>query len=108
MPRHITDQIRSLWQKVPGFLGDNAAQGNLRNLDTLTVVLSENSYEHSKLVKKRWLQGPFQAGVRDCVAFTDAVAKDVGLRSPGCAYTFPQDYLRKLKASNAESTYCGE
>ena len=103
MPRKLTDQPRSLWQTVPGFLGEHAAQGNMRNLDTLTVVLSPSDYEHSKLVRTQWLRGPFQVGVRDCVAFSDAVARDVGLHSPGCSYTFPQDYVRKLKLQNVES-----
>jgi len=100
MPKHYLDQVRALWDSVPGMLEPHSARGNIRNLDMLMAVVSEDQYKRSLLTRSRWQPYPFKVGTRDCVNFARTIAASVGLHTVTPGRTFPQDYIRKLKAIN--------
>jgi len=100
VPSHRFDQLPSLWTHVPGMVAKNCVRGNLRNLYVLTVIVDRADYEKTQLTCDSWKTDQFQAGVRDCVAFANAIASELDLATPATAYKYPQDYLRELKNLN--------
>jgi hypothetical protein len=103
VPNQLLDQLPSLWTHVPGMVARNSARGNLRNLSVLTVIVDRAEYEKTQHICDTWNTDKFQAGVRDCVAFANAIATELNLTTPATTYKYPQDYLRELKRLNSES-----
>lgn len=99
MPQKYWDQITSLFAQVPGVLLENV-RGNSRNLDRITVLVSEKSFLELKRRARNWQSGSFQAGKHDCVSFASFVSTELGLKTPASTYIFPQDFLRELKDLN--------
>ena len=101
IPTYFRDQVPSLVSYVPGVVLKNL-KGNNRNLDQLSVMVSESDYEETK--KLGILFGSsgasFKTGERDCVAFVDLLARKIGMKTPGHNGLFPQDYVRILKEMN--------
>jgi len=100
VPSHRLDQLPSLWTHVPGLVAKNCVRGNMRNLNVVTVVVDRAQYEKTRLICDDWKTDRFQAGVRDCVAFSNAIASELQLTTPATAYKYPQDYVRELKNLN--------
>jgi hypothetical protein len=100
VPLNPGDQIRSLYASVPGLLVPKASQNNMRNMETLTVIVDPKTYERTRLLAREWQSTDFKAGVRDCVSFVDFVAKDVGLATFRPKFEYPRDHIRRLKLLN--------
>jgi hypothetical protein len=100
VPFRACDQIPSLVSNVRGCVVTRASEGNLRNLDTLSVLVDADKFERARRTAAQWRSELFRVGVRDCVRYTDAIARDLGLKTPRADYKFPQDYIRELKALN--------
>lgn len=100
MPKRYWDQIPSLWSNVQGTVWRDAARGNMRNLNTLTAIVDQRRFQNSRRVRDEFETAVFQAGVRDCTVFGGAVASSLGLNVPNSAYTYPQDFISKLKRAN--------
>lgn len=98
MPCYFKDQIPSLFKDVPGAVLENV-KGNTRNLDQLTIIVSESDYEQSKLLAKEFSGSKFKTGERDCVSFVNFVAGRLGLKTSYHGFIFPQDYLKQLKVA---------
>jgi hypothetical protein len=105
LPVKYLDQVPSLWTYVPGKVIDNAAKGNTDHLDMLSVFVSSDVYAKTQQLRNQWRTGKFRAGVRDCVAFTNAVASETGIPTPVISNMFPQDYIKKLKSLNSSKQY---
>lgn len=102
VPTHVKDQIRSLYMPVPGMLASNASVGNTRNLSSLTVIVDDETYERTRRLRQKWDASRFQAGVHDCVAFQDFIAREVGLSIPDRnKFFYPQDHIAELKRLNS-------
>jgi len=100
-PSYIGDQIPSLFKVVPGAINRTDTQGNMRNLDRLTIVVNQNQFEKTRALRQNWRGDTFRAGVRDCVAFSRDIALSLGLKVPTASYIYPQDYLHELKKLNS-------
>jgi hypothetical protein len=100
VPRCYFDQPRSLVRFVPGEVVHHAERGNQRNLDRVSVLVDRKTYEEVEQLATHWDAAKFRAGVRDCVALTDAAAHILRLQTPEHAFVFPQDYIRELKEMN--------
>lgn len=100
VPRYAGDQIRSLYTSVPGLLVEAASRDNMRNLETLTVIVDGKTYERTCRLASQWDANNFRAGDRDCVAFVDFVAKDIGLATFRPGFQYPRDHIRTLKSLN--------
>jgi len=101
-PRNSYDQIPSVISDVPGIVDDHGLRFNLRNLSTLTVIVDEDQYERTRQLRHKWDTARFRAGERDCVAFVDYIANDVGLLIPDRnILMYPQDHLARMKALNS-------
>jgi hypothetical protein len=105
VPSSPLDQVPSLWTHVTGEISKHCTAGNMRNLNMLTVVVNRNDYEKTLLTCDTWKTDNFQAGVRDCVAFSNEIASELSLRRPSTSYIFPQDYVRELKRLNQPVIY---
>ena len=101
VPRYADVIVPSLYKFVPGILV-SASRDNWRNLDKLTVIVDPTTFEKSRKLCDNWNQSDFQTGVRDCCAFTKLIAKDIGLKTPGKSYIYPQDYISRLKLLNRQ------
>lgn len=99
-PARGEDQIPSLWSSVKGLKCHDIVAGNTRNLDRLTLILDSQQYQRYLTATQEWHDGWFKVGSRDCVAFTDSIARALGLHTPTREYKFPQDYIRELKLLN--------
>jgi hypothetical protein len=99
MPRNFIDQGNSLVKEVPGLLL-NRTRGNTRNLDMLTVLVSDCDFKRTQRLARNWSSEKFQAGKRDCVSFASFVASSLGLRFSKTMFVYPQDFLVDLKQSN--------
>jgi len=102
VPSYSRDQLASLFTSVPGLLVHGKA-GSMINPDAITVIVDEAEYEKTKKMRYQWNPALFRTGVRDCVAFVDFIAQDVGLMAPSDKFTFPQDHIKKLKLLNTKS-----
>lgn len=100
MPAKYLDQVPSLWTHVRGIVYSKAAVGNMKNLDRLIIIVDSGRFQRAHNLALAWSPEQFQAGVRDCVSFTDYIARGIGLKTPACSYTYPQDYVRELKSMN--------
>lgn len=100
VPRYRRDQIPSLVADVPGLMVSGADAQNSANLDALTVIVDNDEFERSKKLRDRWDPSVFHTGVRDCVAFVDYIASDVGLNTPPGKFCYPQDHIKLLKRLN--------
>jgi len=104
-PTSCGDQVRSVICNVPGVVDGHGLRNNLRNLNTLSVMVSQAQYERTRQLRAQWDTSCFRAGDRDCVAFVDYIAKDIGLViPPRSILLFPQDHLAQLKALNDMTT----
>jgi hypothetical protein len=101
VPCRYLDQMPSLWTHVTGQISNHCTSGNMRNLSFLTVIVNRADYEKTRLTCNTWKTDKFQAGVRDCVAFSNEIASELGLKTPHTIYKYPQDYLRELKQLNS-------
>jgi hypothetical protein len=100
-PRNCGDQVKSVVYDVPGIIDAHGLRCNLRNLSTLTVIVNQAQYERTRQLRAKWDTSRFKAGDRDCVAFVDYIAKDIGLSiPPRNILLFPQDHLAQMKALN--------
>jgi hypothetical protein len=100
VPRYSRDQIASVFTYVPGLMVPGASEGNMANLDSLTVVVDKEKYEETLALREQWDATTFRAGLHDCVSFMDSIAEDVGLKVPSRKFSYPQDHLKQLKALN--------
>lgn len=100
MPRYFNDQIPSLFVPVKGALIERV-KGNLRNLNRLSVIVSEKEYFTSLRLAHRWKTDDFKVGSHDCAAFSRYVASLLNLKTESSDYVYPQDYLSRLKRLNA-------
>jgi hypothetical protein len=100
VPRHLKDQIPSLFMKVPGLLVRDAWRGNFQNFTYLAVKVDEADFERTRQLRESWKDDDFQVGVRDCATFSNLLASTVGLKTPKPSYVYPQDYIRLLKEKN--------
>lgn len=99
MPRYFNDQPKSLIAEVPGIVLKNV-KGNTRNLDMLTVIVSDFDFHRSLELAITWQYDSFRAGKRDCVAFTSYVAQSLGLKYHAPSFIYPQDFIHDLKTLN--------
>jgi hypothetical protein len=107
-PRNCGDQVKSVAFDVPGIIDAHGLRCNLRNLNTLTVIVNQKQYERTRELRARWDTSRFKAGDRDCVAFVDYIAKDIGLAIPPRSILFfPQDHLAQMQALNCRATVWG-
>lgn len=100
IPQKFNDQVVSVFTTVPGMLHQNALMYNQRNLDSLTVVVSPETYNHTLIVRDRWNTGSFKAGSHDCVSFVLYIAQEAGLVVPKDRCFYPQDQIKVLKELN--------
>jgi hypothetical protein len=100
VPLNPGDQIRSLYASVPGLVVPQASQNNMRNLETLTVIVDPKTYERTRRLANDWQSAGFKAGSRDCVAFVDFIAKDIGLATSRPSFEYPRDHIRRLQLLN--------
>lgn len=100
VPTKRDDQIRSLYSAVDGTIVFGIPKGNDRNLDRTTVMCDREMFERARREAMQWSPQGFKVGERDCVQFTNNVARTIGLNVPQSKYKFPQDYLRELKELN--------
>jgi hypothetical protein len=100
VPAHVKDQIPSMFTFVPGELVRNAWVGNLQNFTSITAVVDSETYEETRKEREAWNADLFRVGVRDCVTFSNGIARVAGLRLPNPNYRYPQDYIKDLKAIN--------
>jgi hypothetical protein len=98
VPHYVKDQIPSLYKEVPGLLVRDAWKGNLKTFTSLTAIVDSEVYEKTRRVRESWRGDVFRVGVRDCVKFSDGIAKAAGLRTPSSDYRYPQDFIKDLKA----------
>jgi hypothetical protein len=104
VPLNPGDQIRSLYACVPGLLVPKASQNNMRNLETLTVIVDPKTYERTRRLTSAWQATDFKAGSRDCVSFVDFIAKDIGLTTFRPGFEYPRDHIRRLQQLNRMRT----
>ncbi|MBX9693290.1 MAG: hypothetical protein K2Z81_12955, partial [Cyanobacteria bacterium] len=105
VPRYAMDQITSLFRDVPGLVLANASQGNLRNFDAVVAIVDQSTFDKTRELGLVWSQDRFRVGERDCVAYTDAVARCIGLRTPDRHYRYPQNYIAELKKMNCRKAF---
>jgi hypothetical protein len=108
VPANFSDQIPSLFRSVQGILVSNATDGNLRNFDSLVVVVDKATYDRSIGIDRVCTSNSFKVGSRDCVAYANSVAKHLGLQVPANArFKYPQDYIAELKSLNGTNVKHG-
>src|SRR5581483_11498979 len=56
------DQIPALWTRVPGGTVDNAAEGNSRYVDRLSVLVNKADYDRTRAACASWRKGYFEVG----------------------------------------------
>ncbi len=100
VPEFSKDQLPSMWRDVPGVVIPHAALGNLRNLNTLSVLIDETQFEQLHNECLSGTRKRFRVGQSDCVQYTHQIANSLGLSTPNPSYKFPQDYIRRLKQLN--------
>jgi hypothetical protein len=100
VPRYSRDQIASVFTYVPGLMVPGASEGNMANLDSLTVVVDSEKYDETLRMREQWDSNTFRAGLHDCVSFMDFIAQDTGLKVPIRRFSYPQDHLKQMKALN--------
>lgn len=100
MPAKYWDQLHSLYRNVPGAIYANV-RGNSRNLDRLTLLVSDSDFEDSLEYAKKFPSSSFRTGERDCVAFVNYLAQRMGLKTYDKGFIYPQDYIRMLKKMNS-------
>ncbi len=100
VPRYSKDQVTSVFRDVPGLLVHGASEGNLVNLDSLTVVVDKQKYYETRGLREKWDATVFRAGLHDCVSFLDFIAEDAGLAAPARRFSYPQDHLKQMKRLN--------
>jgi hypothetical protein len=103
--RCYNDQFISPLVPVPGMLHYNAALHNQRNLESLTVIVSPQTYQATLLAREKWNTKEFRAIERDCLSFTTYIAHTAGLVIPEHRCLYPQDQLKELKACNKSRLY---
>jgi hypothetical protein len=103
VPRYSRDQVASAFMNVPGLMVHGASEGNMVNLDTLTVIVDQERYEKTRKLRDDWNPSSFRAGLYDCVSFTDFIAAAAGLAVPIRRFSYPQDHLKQMKALNLQS-----
>ncbi len=99
MPANYWDQFHSLYKNVQGAVLENV-RGNTRNLDRLTLLVSNSDYEESLDYARKFPSANFKTGERDCVAFVNYMAQKFHLRTYDAGFIYPQDYIRILKSLN--------
>ena len=102
VPGRSMDQFASLFTYVPGQLV-NGRPTNMINPDAITAIVNEEEFEKTRRLRDDWNPSRFKTGVRDCVAFVDFIAEDVGLVPPVRRFDFPQDHIKQLKILNTKS-----
>lgn len=100
IPKKFNDQVFSVFTTVPGMLHQNALMYNQRNLDSVTAVVSPDTFNHTLIVRDRWDTANFKAGSHDCVSFVLYIAKEAGLVVPKGRCFYPQDQIKVLKELN--------
>jgi hypothetical protein len=100
VPRYSRDQFASVFRYVPGLMVPGASEGNMANLDALTVIVDRQKYEETMSLREKWDSTTFRAGLHDCVSFMDFIAQDAGLKVPERKFSYPQDHLKQMKALN--------
>lgn len=100
VPAKFGDQIPSLFRTVPGLLVSNATDGNLRNFDSVVVIVDKTTYDQSKQISRGWKADNFKVGSSDCVAYANSIALKLGLIVPKTSFKYPQDYIAQLKRLN--------
>jgi hypothetical protein len=92
---------------VPGLMVHGASEGNMVNLDTLTVIVDQERYEKTRKLRDDWNPSSFRAGLYDCVSFTDFIAEATGLEVAIRRFSYPQDHLKQMKALNQSVSASG-
>ncbi len=105
IPQKFNDQVVSVFTTVPGMLHQNALMYNQRNLDSVTAVVSPDTYNHTLLARDRWGTSSFKAGSHDCVSFVLYIAKETGLVVPEGRCFYPQDQIKVLKEMNCNQQF---
>lgn len=105
IPQKFNDQILSVFTTVPGMLHQNALMYNQRNLDSVTVVVSPDAFNHTLIARNRWNTANFKAGSHDCVSFVLFIAKEAGIVVPRERCFYPQDQIKVLKELNCNQHF---
>ena len=100
------EPFASLVRDVPGTMVRPHVESTI-NPDSLTVIVDDEDFDHSRRLARQWNSASFRTGRRDCVAFTESIAKSLGLSVPERLVEFPQDYIRKLKKLNGKNPTTG-
>lgn len=105
-PRYSKDQIPSMIKPVPGIMVKcTGSSGNGRNLDRLIVICSQQDFQKTKDISRKWNCDNFKVGERDCVTFANTIAKALRLRPVPNTRRYPQDFLRELKRLNSGTVF---
>ena len=94
------DQFISPFIAVPGMLHFDAARYNQRNLEQLTAIVDQNTYQKTLQARNEWKTEEFKALDRDCLSFCTYIAKAAGLNVPAHRCLYPQDQIKQLKELN--------
>ncbi len=99
-PHDFWSIVPSVYTAVPGVVDDRASSGNDRNVERLIVLVDDAAFERSREACRRWDATNFRTGSRDCCAFIDFVATEIGLAVPRAQFSYPHDHILKLKTLN--------
>ncbi len=99
-PKEFWSIVLSLSIPVEGVVDDRASTGNDRNLEKLVVLVDDATYKRSRAACARWDATNFRTGSRDCCAFIDFVAAEIGLVVPKSHFIYHHDHIAKLKTLN--------
>lgn len=82
---------------VTGALLNEATQNSFSQItDRLIVEVNKPLYDKTQESIERWKTYSYNLLMRNCVSFTDEVAKTLRLNVPNTLFKFPSDYLINL------------
>lgn len=88
---------------VPGVIVDEMLTGKMKNVtDRLVVQVDQKTYEAAEAIRKKWADSEYKAADRDCVTFSQEVARAAGLVVPArdASELLPQKYMQSLINGN--------
>ena len=96
--------LKSVLATVPGEIMDEVLKGSLAaTTHRLIVEVDSAQYRKALAIRDEWAaRGEYKLVLRDCVTFTQAVAKTIGLDLPSRSGldNLPERYIRALMDAN--------